>query len=71
VTKKAPGRRRADFGLTAAQQKVAMLAVRGRSNTNIAKQLRISVRTVANHMAAILAKTGVASRFELARKLSG
>lgn len=56
--------------LTPTQLKVARLAVRGRSNAEIASQLGIALRTVANHMAAILAKTGAASRFELARKLS-
>lgn len=55
--------------LTPAQLKVATLAVRGQTNAEIAKQLGIASRTVANHMAAILVRTGATSRFQLAHKL--
>jgi DNA-binding NarL/FixJ family response regulator len=56
--------------LTPAQRKVARLAVRGLTNAEIASELKISVRTAANHMAAILERTGSRSRFDLAREFS-
>jgi DNA-binding NarL/FixJ family response regulator len=55
--------------LSGAQEAVASLAVRGLTNREIAAELRISIRTVANHMAEILRRTGAASRFELAHKM--
>ena len=57
--------------LTPAQRKVCALAVRGRTNAEIAVELGIAVRTVANHIAAILKKTGATSRFDLARRFDG
>jgi DNA-binding CsgD family transcriptional regulator len=54
--------------LTAGQRRVARLAVLGRTNAQIATELGLSLHTVANHMGAILAKTGAGSRFELARR---
>jgi DNA-binding NarL/FixJ family response regulator len=47
---------------------VARLAVLGRTNAEIARELELSLHTVANHMSAILAKTGAGSRYELARR---
>lgn len=66
----APGRPGGQV-ITSAQHAVAVLVVRGRSNAEIAKELGISTRTVANHVASILARTGARSRFDLARLMSG
>lgn len=57
--------------LTKAQHAVARLAVQGKTNQEIADDLGIAVRTVANHMAAILVRTGAPSRYALARLMSG
>lgn len=56
--------------LTTAEQDVALLILRGLSNESIARARGTSVRTVANQVAAIFDKTGVASRTELAARLS-
>lgn len=53
--------------LTPLEKKVLSLIVQGQPNKVIAKELDISVRTVANRRAEILAKTGVASNAELIR----
>lgn len=55
--------------LTPAERDVAALIVAGRSNAEIARARRVSVRTIANQVAAILRKMNVASRFELAERL--
>jgi len=54
-----------DAHLTDAERAVAALVREGRSNQEIARVRGGSVRTVANHVAAILRKCGVASRAEL------
>lgn len=66
----AGGRRRAvgAWGLTPAEERVALLAAGGAGNREIAGALNLSVRTVENHMARVLAKVGVA-RAELADRL--
>ena len=51
-------------GLTAGQLRVLELLVRGMSNGAIAKELRLSPRTVDHHVSAILAKLEVATRAE-------
>nr|WP_281728271.1 LuxR C-terminal-related transcriptional regulator [Cellulomonas denverensis] len=48
--------------LTAREREVAMMARRGLSNREIARRLRLSVRTVENHMAAVLRKLGLDGR---------
>lgn len=55
--------------LTAAEQDVALLILRGLSNAAIARVRGTSVRTVANQVAAILDKVGVGSRLELCARL--
>ncbi len=59
------GRRLA--GLTSRQQQIMGLILAGLPNKNIAADLSISQRTVENHRAAIMRKTGAASLPELAR----
>lgn len=56
--------------LTPAEREVAVLAVAGLSNQAIAERRGRSVRTVANQMASVLVKLGVASRYELAARLA-
>lgn len=53
--------------LTAAEVEVARLAALGRTNAEIARIRETSVRTVANQMATLLRKLGVASRADILR----
>jgi DNA-binding CsgD family transcriptional regulator len=46
---------------------VAGLAVRGKTNREIAEGLFVSVRTVQNHLQNVYGKLGVSNREELAR----
>ncbi|HXK19752.1 MAG TPA: LuxR C-terminal-related transcriptional regulator [Polyangiaceae bacterium] len=55
-----------DPRLTAAEREVVAGVLNGRSNAAIALARRTSTRTVANQLAAIYRKLGVASRWELA-----
>ncbi len=54
------------LGLTARQAEVLDLLVAGASNASIADELVVSVRTVENHVSAILRKLDVATREEAA-----
>ena len=54
-------------GLTPRQRQIMMLVVAGHPSKNIAADLGISQRTVENHRASIMHKTGSASLPELAR----
>jgi DNA-binding CsgD family transcriptional regulator len=53
-------------GLTASQMKVLGLLARGLRNSDIARELYLSPRTVDHHVSAILAKLGVRARDEVA-----
>lgn len=53
--------------LTEREKEVMMLVVEGRTSKDIAQRLDISSRTVENHRARIMQKTGVANILELAR----
>ncbi len=66
-----PGSAPALDGLTAAERRVVMLALDGRSNKEIARDRGCSVKTVANQLRASYQKLGVNSRFELAAKVLG
>lgn len=57
--------RRHPYGLTSRQSEVLDLLRRGMSNAAISQQLVISERTAEHHVAAVLAKLGVASRADL------
>jgi DNA-binding NarL/FixJ family response regulator len=54
--------------LTDAECRVAIALTKGLSNSDIAREHGVSVRTVANQVAAILKKLGAASRSEVAAK---
>ncbi|MDT0345183.1 helix-turn-helix transcriptional regulator [Streptomyces litchfieldiae] len=55
-----------DLGLTAREREVAALAAQGMTNQQIAGRLFIGVGTVKKHLTRALAKTGAASRTQLA-----
>jgi DNA-binding CsgD family transcriptional regulator len=63
------GGRIREGGLTAAERRVAVLVVEGRTNREVAAALFLGERTVASHLTHIYAKLGVRSRTELARKV--
>ncbi len=52
-------------GLTKREGQVAQLALQGKTNKGVARDLRISEHTVEDHLKAIFAKVGVSSRGEL------
>lgn len=54
--------RESPLGLTARQEEVLALLAEGLSNAEIAHRLFISLRTVENHVSAILGRLGVANR---------
>jgi DNA-binding NarL/FixJ family response regulator len=57
-----PSTRSDAAGMTRREREVMTLVAAGQSNATISAQLVISPRTVEHHVAAILAKLGVASR---------
>ncbi|MEU0414673.1 LuxR C-terminal-related transcriptional regulator [Streptomyces griseorubiginosus] len=58
-------------GLTAAQQRVAALILRGRSTREIVAELHISANTVQEHLTATFDKFGVRSRRQLVASVLG
>ncbi|MDG4766329.1 response regulator transcription factor [Solwaraspora sp. WMMD406] len=52
--------------LTDREEQVLVAVARGRTNTEIAGELHISLSTVKSHLAALMAKLGVRNRVELA-----
>jgi DNA-binding CsgD family transcriptional regulator len=67
---RAPARAALAEGITPAEREVLDLAIAGHSNAAIAARRRVSVRTVANQLAAIYQKLGVSSRTEAAARLT-
>ena len=61
-----PATRKNPAGLTDRQSEVLVRLVDGLTNAEIAQELVLSKRTVENHVSAVLAKLGVASRAEAA-----
>lgn len=56
-------------GLTSREGQVAQLALQGKTNKRVARDLRISEHTVEDHLKAIFTKVGVSSRGELTAKI--
>jgi DNA-binding CsgD family transcriptional regulator len=56
-------------GLTRREGEVAQLALQGKTNKRVARDLRISEHTVEDHLKAIFAKVGVSSRGELTARI--
>ena len=66
VRRRALGSERPLFpGLSARESEVLALVAKGRDNHEIARALFLSVKTVQNHVSALLAKTGARTRAEL------
>ena len=57
------------YGLTRREAEVAQLALHGRPNKVLARELRISENTVEDHLKAVFAKVGVGSRGELTARV--
>jgi DNA-binding NarL/FixJ family response regulator len=57
--------------LTAREQTVAGLAIRGLTNREIAAELVVSVKTVEHHLGAVFAKLGVSNRTQLVAAMAG
>ena len=64
------GRSPSGSELTAAEERVAVLVVRGATNREVAAALHLAERTVEGHLTRIYAKLGVHSRTELAHRLA-
>lgn len=56
-------------GLTRREGQVAQLALQGKTNKRVARDLRISEHTVEDHLKAVFAKVGVSSRGELTARI--
>ncbi len=57
------------YGLTRREAEVAQLALQGRPNKVLARELHISENTVEDHLKAVFAKIGVGSRGELTARV--
>jgi DNA-binding NarL/FixJ family response regulator len=60
----------ATASLTNAERAVAKLVARGATNDEIARARKTSLRTVANQIASIMRKLGVASRVAIAARIA-
>lgn len=59
------------YGITDREKEIIRAIIKGRSNTDIAAELFISLATVKTHLHNIYGKVGVESRFELLARLRG
>jgi len=60
-----------DYGLSRREQEIALLALRGLSNREIANLLYICEQTVKDHLYTTFSKLSIHRRSQLAPKLSG
>ena len=60
-----------EAGLTARESEVLALLSRGRSNSEIARELDLSLKTVQNHVSRVLAKLQVRDRTQAALRMRG
>jgi DNA-binding NarL/FixJ family response regulator len=67
----AGGRGRTGQELTVREAQVLGLVAQGRSNTEIARELGISLKTVQNHVSRVLAKLQLADRTQAALRMRG
>jgi DNA-binding NarL/FixJ family response regulator len=67
----AGGRARYGADLTEREAEVLALVADGRSNTEIARDLEVSVKTVQNHVSRVLAKLQVRDRTQAALRMRG
>lgn len=65
------GGRRYDAALTAREAEVLALIADGKSNTEIARELGLSLKTVQNHVSHVLAKLQVRDRTQAALRVRG
>jgi DNA-binding NarL/FixJ family response regulator len=56
--------------LTSGEERIALLAARGRRNDEIARELEVSTKTVEWYLTRVYRKLGVRSRTELAIRLA-
>lgn len=66
-----PDRSRPPVDLTARESEVLALVARGSSNAEIARELDLSLKTVQNHVANVLAKLQVKDRTQAALRMRG
>jgi DNA-binding NarL/FixJ family response regulator len=66
-----PSRRRGTYQLTEREAEVLALIAAGRSNSDIGRELAISVKTVQNHVSRVLAKMQVSDRTQAALRARG
>ncbi|MFB6889053.1 helix-turn-helix transcriptional regulator [Kitasatospora sp. NPDC056327] len=57
------------YGLTAREQEVALLLVRGCATRDVSRLLAMKPYTVQDHLKSVFAKTGVAGRRELVARI--
>lgn len=60
-----------NLGLTEREKELALLIIKGQSNTEISENLHISISTVKNHIYNIYKKLNIKNRYELINKVSG
>ena len=66
LARRAPRRRRTDRPLTDREEDVLAAVARGLGNTEIGRELHISLSTVKTHIASLMTKIGARNRVELA-----
>lgn len=68
--RRVPLRRRAGDGLTASEERVALLAAAGHTSQQVARALFMSPKTVEANLSRIYSKLGIRSRAELGARMA-